>query len=366
MKAPTLLRSERRRRARPAPGTAPGTLSTAPDAPPPQVEVLAYGPHEITEFVPEDLGVLREMRGKWPVLWVNVEGLGGVQTVAGLGEIFGLHRLALEDVVNVTQRPKVEEYDHYLFVVARMAQLRPELDTEQISLFLGSGFLLTFQERHGDPFDPVRERIRTSHGRIRGAGADYLGYAVLDAIVDHFFPVLEHYGDKLEGLELEVLEGPTRDTINRLHLVKRDLMGVRRAVWPQREALNTLVRDATPLIHDETRIYLRDAYDHLIQIIELTESYRDLASSLTDLYLSSVSNRMNEIMKVLTMFAAIFIPLSFIAGLYGMNFDREVSPLNMPELGWYFGYPFALLLMAVVAGGLVVYFRRKGWLGGEG
>lgn len=355
----------RHTRQRLPPGTSPGTIAPDPDAPPPTVRVLAYGPHEMTEFAVDDLATVRSMRHHWPVLWVNVDGLGGAETIRELGEIFGLHRLALEDVVNVPQRDKVEEYGDHLFVVARMAMLAPQPITEQISLFLGRDFLLTFQERSGDPLDPVRERIRGAHGRIRGAGPDYLAYAVLDAIVDHYFPVLEAYGERLDTLEDEILEGASRAAMHRLHGVKRELMGLRRAVWPKRETLNALMRDPNDLIADETRVYLRDCYDHAIQIMDLTETYRDLAASLTDLYLSSVSNRMNEIMKVLTIFSAIFIPLGFIAGVYGMNFDRSVSPLNMPELGWYWGYPFALSVMAGVALGLLGFFWRKGWIGGR-
>lgn len=355
----------RHRHPRTPPGTAPGTLVAAPDAAQPVVRVIAYGPHEITEFTADHLQQVCEMRGKWPVLWVNVDGLGDVDTVQRLGEMFGLHRLALEDVLHVHQRAKVEAYPDNLFIVARMAEPAPDAATEQISIFLGTDFVLTFQERPGDPLDPVRQRIRASSGRIRSAGPDYLAYAVLDAIIDYYFPVLEEYGERLDALEMELLTCPTRQEMNHLHTVKREVMALRRAVWPQREALNALMREPTELIHDETRVYLRDAYDHVIQIMDLVETYRELASSLTDLYLSSVSNRMNEIMKVLTLFAAIFIPLSFIAGLYGMNFDPQVSPLNMPELHWYWGYPFALTLMAVVAFGLLWFFWRKGWIGND-
>ena len=361
-----LLTRRRKRTRRPSPGTAPGTLSGDPDALPPEVRVIAYSPHDIIEFVCDDLDTLQAVRGQWPVLWINVDGVRHAETIRRLGELFGLHRLALEDVVNVPQRAKTEEYGEHLFVVVRMAMLHPRPDTEQISLFLGSDFVLTFQERSGDPLDPVRERIRSSHGRIRGRGPDYLAYAVLDAIVDHYFPVLEEYGDQLDALEDEILSEPGRATMNRLHAVKRELMNLRRAIWPARDAMNMLVRDPNPLVTDDTRVFLRDVYDHVIQVMDLTETYRDLSASLTDLYLSSVSNRMNEIMKVLTIFAAIFIPLTFIAGIYGMNFDPGESPLNMPELQWYWGYPFALGLMTVVALGLLVFFRRKGWLGGGG
>lgn len=357
------LRARHHRQPRAAPGTPPGTLRDRPEQPPPEVRVIAYGPHEMTEAAVDDLSMLAEMRGRWPVLWVNVDGLGDAGTIRRLGEIFGLHRLALEDVLNVPQRAKAEAYGDHLFVVARMALLEPEPDTEQVSLFLGPGFVLSLQERRGDCFEPVRERIRTSHGRIRSAGPDYLGYALLDAIVDHYFPVLEAYGDRLEEIEERLLERPTRGLMARIHQVKRELTGLRRTVWPMREAVAALARDPHDLVTEETRVYLRDCYDHVVQSMDLVESYRDLASSLTDLYLSSVSNRMNEVMKVLTMFTAIFVPLGFIAGLYGMNFDYGESPLNMPELHWYWGYPFALSLMAAVVLLLVIFFWRQGWIG---
>lgn len=360
-----VLTRHRKRTRRPPPGASPGTLTGDPEAPTARVRVIAYGPQEITEFVCDDLQAIQAIRGKWPVLWVNVDGIDDAGTIGRIGEMFGLHRLAVEDVVNVPQRAKVEAYGDVLFMIIRMATFQPHLDTEQVSLFLGPDFVLTFQERSGDPLDPVRERIRTSHGRIRGRGPDYLAYAVLDAIIDHYFPVLDEYGDQMDALEVEILAGANRETMNRLHGVKRELMTLRRAVWPARDALNALVREPSARISEETRVYLRDVYDHVVQVMDHVETYRDLGSSLTDLYLSSVSNRMNEIMKVLTMFAAVFIPLSFIAGVYGMNFDPGESPLNMPELQWYFGYPFALGLMALVGVGLLVFFWRKGWIGGD-
>lgn len=354
----------RRRLRRPPPGSSPGLLRPTPNAEPPRVTALAYGPDAFEEVVVEQLEGLGALVGRWPVVWINVDGVEHTDTVRRLGELFGLHRLALEDVVNVPQQPKVEDYGEYLFIVARMARLEAAVDTEQIGMFLGRGFVLTFQERRGDPLDPVRERIRGRIGRIRSAGADYLAYAVLDAIVDYYFPVLEGIGDRLDQMEDDILAGPNRETMPRLYAIKRDITTLRRALWPARDALNSLVRDPLPHVEDETRIYLRDCYDHVIQSIELVESYRDLTSSLTDLYLSSVGQRTNEIMKVLTIFSAIFIPLTFIAGIYGMNFDPDASPWNMPELEWFWGYPFALVLMVGVALGMLTFFWRKGWIGG--
>lgn len=364
MKTPLALFGARRRRARrPPPGSSPGTLATHPDAPVPVVTAIGYGPDGFDEWTVEDPATLAEARGRWPVLWVNVDGVGHAPTLEALGAVFGLHRLALEDVTDVPQRPKAEWYDQHLFVVGRMVRLVPALDVEQLSLFLAPGYVLTFQERPGDPLDPVRRRLRMGTGRIRATGADYLAYAILDAVVDNYFPVLERYGDLLEELDDCILAGGGRAAMARLHAVKRDLLALRRAVWPVRDAITGLLREPGELIGEGTQVFLRDCHDHVVQAADLVETYRELASSLTDLYLSSVSYRMNEIMKVLTLFTAVFIPLSFIAGLYGMNFDHEESPLNMPELEWYFGYPFALGLMAVIAAGLLYYFWRRGWIG---
>lgn len=345
------------------PGAAPGTLIVDPQAPRPVIRLIAYGPDSITEQKIDDVELIPSLLGKWPVTWINIDGLGDVSIINRLGQIFGLHRLAMEDVINVHQRAKVEHYDNHYYITARMANIGAKLDTEQLSLFLGKNYVLTFQETEGDCFDPVRERIRTASGKARFSGPDYLAYTLLDAFIDYYFPVLEQYGERLEALEDEVILRPERQVISIIHQVKRDLLALRRAIWPLREALSSLVRETNPLISDETRIYLRDCYDHTIQIIDLLENFRDIASSLMEVYLSSVSNRLNEIMKVLTIFTAIFIPLNFIVGIYGMNFDPDKSPWNMPELHWRYGYPFALILMSIVALGLLGYFRRKGWFG---
>jgi magnesium transporter len=244
-----------------------------------------------------------------------------------------------------------------------MPKMDGNLGFEQMSLFLGEDFVVTFQERPGDCLENVRERLRQGRARIRGSGPDYLTHAILDAIVDSYFPILETIGERLEQLEAAILARPTQRQVARLHALKRDLLAFRRDVWPLREVINTLVRGETPLVAASNRVYFSDCYDHAIQAIDLVESYRDIASGLMDLYLSSVSNRMNEVMKVLTIMATIFIPLSFIAGLYGMNFNSERSPWNLPELNWYLGYPYALALMAVIAVVMLIYFRRKEWIG---
>jgi magnesium transporter len=313
----------------------------------------------------DDPSSLRDRIGRWPVAWVNVAGLGDEATLTKLGEIFSLHPLALADVVNVNQRAKVDSYPDHLFVVARMIEHDVEIQTDQLSLFLGTKYLVTFQERPGDCFDPVREHIRAGRGRIRLGGTGYLAYALLDSVVDSYFPLLEGFGERLDLIEAQVFERPGQAAIQEIHAIKRDLLTLRRSIWPMRDMLNALLRDPNPYIAQEDRVYLQDAYDHAVQVMDLLETFRELGSNLMDVYLSSVSNRLNEVMKILTMFTAIFIPLSFIAGVYGMNFHVDRSPWNMPELRWYYGYPFAWLLMIVVAAGLLVFFRRRGWLGGD-
>ncbi len=351
-----------RRARRSAPGTVPGTIHVDPEAPRPELSVMAWGPEAFEELQAPTLGAVQELRQRFPVVWVNVDGLGDKGTLEELQKHFGLHALAMEDVVNVHQRPKVDAYDGHLYVVMRMLTTHEGLADEQVSLFVGDGWVLSFQERPGDCLDSVRARARQGRPRIRKGGADYLAYAIIDAVVDHLFPVLEHYGDLLEALEERIFTGSGDDPAMTLQRIKRDLAGMRRAVWPLREALSQLLREDSPLVREETRIYLRDAYDHTVQLLDLVETDREIASGLKDAHLTVISTRMNEVMKVLTIIGTIFIPLGFIAGLYGMNFDPGASPWNMPELGWAFGYPAALLLMVAVAGGLLLFFRRKGWL----
>ncbi len=340
----------------------PCVISVPAGALPSAAKLLGYGEGEIVERAITDPESLRAELPQHRVLWVDVTGLGDADLISGIGRVFDLHPLALEDVVHTHQRAKVEEYAFGYYLVVRIPHhVDGCLELEQVSIFLGDKFVVTFQEREGDSFDPIRDRIRKSHGRLRRSGPDYLAYALLDAVVDSYFPFVEAYGDRLEDLEDRILTEPDQSVINSIHEVKRELLMIRRAVWPLREALNLLLREDHGRISEETRLYLRDVYDHTIQLVELTETQREIASGLLDVYLSSVSNRMNEIMKVLTIIATIFIPLSFVAGLYGMNFDRG-SPFNMPELGWRYGYFFALALMAAIAGGLLFYFRRKRWL----
>ena len=341
------------------PGASPGTIVASETAPKPVVSLFGFGPDGLTESAVDDPASLQDHCGKWPILWVNIDGLGDRDVLMSIGETFNVHRLALEDVVNVHQRAKVEAYEDQLFIIARLARQAARLETEQISLFVGEGYIVSFQERAGDCFDLVRQRIRSGRPMIRRNGPGYLAYALLDALIDSYFPLLESYGEQIEQLEDEVMAGADASLARRIHRVKRELLVLRRALWPHREALNALLRDESGLINEETQVHLRDCYDHAIQALDMVETYRELASGLLDVYLTQVSNRMNEVMKVLTIFAAIFIPLTFMAGLYGMNFQ------NMPELSWPWAYPVLLLMMLIVAAVMLWFFRRRGWLGGK-
>jgi magnesium transporter len=364
-----------RRRSRP--GSRPGTVVARPDAPPSEIRVIRYGPDKIDDRRVVDVEELPKLIGDFPVTWVNVNGLGDDTVIKRIGELFQIHRLALEDVVNVHQRAKVESYENHIFVVARMVYMKdassnPEntaapnymqLGTEQLSMFLGEGFVLTWQERPGDCFDPIRDRLHVSGRPIRKSGPDYLAYALLDAVIDAYFPVLDAYGQRLDNLDDAVGKDVSPEIMAEIHDVNGDLRGLRRIAWPHRDALRELRDEHGDLVADQTRVYLRDACDHMIHVLDILESYRETCTDLRDYYLSAVSNRMNEIMKVLTITATIFIPLSFIAGIYGMNFDWQVSPYNMPELRWAFGYPLALAFMGATAAGMLLFFWRKGWIG---
>jgi magnesium transporter len=346
------------------PGSSPGTLQAPAGhtAQPTAVTVIAYGPELCEErsiASPDELAPYRDRPG---VTWVNVTGLADLEQIERIGALFGLHPLALEDVVNVGQRPKTEDYDDHRYVVMKLLHAGAGVEVEQVSLFFGRRFVITFQEHSGDAFDGVRDRIRKGRPRIRGAGGDYLAYALIDALVDQYFPLLEDFGERLEELEEELVENPTPKTLHQIYRARRQLLLLRRAAWPQREVISGLERDESGLVGRETKVFLRDCYDHTVQALDIIETYRELAAGMLDVYLSSISNRMNEVMKVLTIMATIFIPLTFIAGIYGMNFDPQASGWNMPELEWAFGYPAALAMMAAVGLGLVFFFRRKGWL----
>ncbi|MBX7075527.1 MAG: magnesium/cobalt transporter CorA [Pirellulales bacterium] len=347
---------------RTAPGAPPGTLKANPNSPRPVLKVIAYGNQQFVERELRDPEELKQILGHYPVGWLNVDGLGDENVIARIGQVFGLHLLALEDVMNTHQRAKVEDYGDYLFVTARMVNHGQHVETEQLSMFLGRNFVITFQEFPGDSFDPVRERLRNARGMLHASGPDYLAYALLDSVIDAFFPALEHYGEMLDELEAEVLTAPNLHSVSRIHEIKNELILLRRAIWPQREAINTLLRDPHDIVSNETRLHLRDCYDHTVQIIDLVEVYREIASGLTDLFVSSASNRMNEVMKVLTIIATIFIPLTFITSIYGMNFNTDASPWNMPELNMPLGYVGVWVVMVAVSVGMLYFFWRKGWL----
>ncbi len=345
------------------PGAPPGTLTQDPHAVETKIDVIAYGPDQFLEQELDDLSIIANLLNDYPVVWINVDGLSAIDKIQEIAHMFQLHPLAVEDVVNCQQRPKVEIYGKSQFIVTRMISLNAHLQIEQLSMFLGKNYIISFQEIPGDCLNPLRDRLRKGYGHMRSQGTDQLAYGILDAVVDGYFPVLETYGERLEDLEDEILSNPSRHTINLMHDLKRNLLLIRRAVWPMRETINELIRDESPLITSDTRVYLRDTYDHVVRVMDFIETYRELCSDLMDVYLSSVSNRTNEVMKVLTIIATIFIPPTFIAGIYGMNFHTETSPWNMPELSWYFGYPFSLLLMFLVTVAMLTYLVKRGWLG---
>jgi magnesium transporter len=348
---------------RAAPGTKPGTMNVAPDALTTTVDVIAYDKNRIVEKSRITVQQLDEFTHQWPVVWVNVIGLGSAETLKTIATAFNIHPLAMEDVVNVHQRAKADQYDNNVYCVVRMPDANKDQLTEQLSLILGKNYVVTFQEGPGDCFDLVRNRLRHDQSVMRQeTQADYLAYRLVDAVVDAYFPILENVGDRLDDLDDRTSDGEVHATFAELHVVKRELLLLRRAIWPLRDAIRQLQVEDTPFVGDQMRLFLRDCYDHSIQLIDLVEAYRDVCCDIRDYHLSSVSLRMNEIMKTLTIIATIFIPLGFIAGLYGMNFDTQVSPWNMPELHWRYGYPFALALMLAVTGIMLSYFKRHGWI----
>jgi magnesium transporter len=343
------------------PGEAPGAIDATPDLPPPNICVLAYGPEGFQEKNVTNIAGLKEYLAHWDVVWVHVTGLENQEKIREIGELFGLHLLALEDVVSLGQRPKVEEYEDNLFLVMQAAEMREHLEMEQLAVFLGGKFVVSFQPSTMNVLEPVMERLRQGKGRIRQMGPDYLLYSIVDSVVDHYFPILEQFGERLEDLEDEVVANPEDEIMAKIHHIKSELLVLRRTLWPFREVASALLSQDTTFINQATRPFLRDCHDHVIHAIDLVAAYREVGSSLSDMYLSALSNRMNEVMRVLTVIATIFIPLTFVAGIYGMNFNPSRSPYNMPELEWYYGYPLALLLMVAIALVMVIYFRRKKW-----
>lgn len=347
------------------PGSIPGTLHISQDAIFPPIDLIDYNSEQARLYpnlAPEACGAYFYTDS---VSWFNIGGLGNEDFWHRIGTVFSLHPLVLEDIVNVPQQPKIEDYQEQLVIITHMVMPNSEIEVfrlEQVSFVLGQHYLLTVQEEpEQDCLEPIRQRIKFQKGNIRSKGTDYLAYALWDAIVDGFFPVLEIFSQKIEELEDEVIFNPNNGTLAKIYQAKRELLALRRAIWSQRNALNILIRDKSPLISEETIIYLRDCYDHAVQIIDIIETYRELTSGLTDIYLSAVGNKMNEVMKLLTVISSIFIPLTFVAGIYGMNFNPEASPWNMPELNWYWGYIFFWVIMIIIATAMIYFFWRKGW-----
>ncbi|SFM88928.1 magnesium/cobalt transporter CorA [Thermodesulforhabdus norvegica] len=324
-----------------------------------RVDVIHYDEGRLVELYDVSAEECANLVAQKGVTWINVTGIHDVELIGKLGKCLGLHPLTTEDVVNTAQRPKVEEFPDYIFIVLKMiylGQRTDETDTEHLSLILGSNFVVLFQEKEGDVFDGVRERIRSAKGRIRSMGADYLAYALIDSVVDHYFLFVEHFGDVIEDLDDRIIEDPKPEDLALLHKIKQNIIKIRKVVWPLREEIRVLEKGESPLIRSDTRVFLRDVSDHIMQIVEMIETFRDLISGLHDLYLSNVSNRMNEIMKVLTLIATVFMPITFIAGIYGMNFEY------MPELKWRWGYFAVLAVMLLVVLAMIGFFRKKKWL----
>lgn len=324
------------------------------------IRVLAYNSEELVERKLEKIEDCLEFKDH-PNLnfWINVDGLDRVDIIEKLGSYFNIHPLTLEDVLNTRQRPKTEDYDSYIYSVLKMILLdtkTKEITIDQVSIIIGPNYVLSFQEREGDVFDMVRERFKNPASRLRKSGVDYLAYGLIDAVIDNYFLILEHFGDKIEYLEEGLVLHPRPETLKAIQKYKRDMITLRKSIWPLRELINGLQRVESDLIKETTRVYLRDVYDHTIQVIDTVEDFRDILSSMVDIYLSSISFRMNEVMEVLTVIATIFIPLTFISGVYGMNFEY------MPELKWRWGYPTVMFAMILLAVSMFVYFKKRKWV----
>jgi magnesium transporter len=342
-------------------GTVPGTLIHVGEKRAEKVKItlIDYDEKEFQEKKLETIEDCFPFKETRTVTWINVDGIHDIEIMEKIGKHFDFHPLLLEDVVNTGQRPKMEDFEKYVFMVLKMLyhdDNGEDTIAEQVSIVLGPNYVISFQEKEGDVFNAVRERIRNNKGRIRKMGTDYLAYSLLDAIVDNYFLILEKIGDKIEGIEEDLVKNPTPETLTNIHALKNDMVFLRKSIWPLRELISGLERGEVRLINKSTRVYLRDVYDHTIQVIDTVETFRDMASGILDIYLSSISNRMNEVMKVLTIFAALFIPLTFVAGVYGMNFKF------MPELEWRWGYFTVLGVMTLIGLSMMLFFKRKKWL----
>lgn len=340
-------------------GARPGTLAIPEDSPPPKIVIVQYGADSVTRHEITDVETLRSLHDTDRVTWVDVQGFGDESRLRAVVKVFELHPVVLENAVNVPQRAKSELYDQHQLIIARTPLIGDDgiVHTPQVCFIIGKRYLLTFQARYYGFFDPVRERIQDGIGVLRHEGPDYLAYALIDAMIDRYYPVAQRLSDVLEDLEDIVVENPHPEVLMRIHSARRQLVVLRRVGWPQREAISAMLREQTPFFGERTKLYLRDTYDHIAQIVELIDSSREMASDLAESYLSNVSHRTNEIMKVLTLMASIFIPLTFIAGIYGMNFQ------NMPELTMRSGYFVILTIMIALGVGMTLYFRRRGWIG---
>ncbi|MGE5681318.1 MAG: magnesium/cobalt transporter CorA [Bacillota bacterium] len=328
------------------------------------ITLARYSKEEYDEKHAVNLEEVSKRKSTDQVLWLNVDGVNNPDIISKTGAAFNIHPLILEDILNTRHRPKMEDLGDYLFVVLKLLNYNEkenQVKAEQVSLVIGKNYVVSFQEDKIDDFGIIRESLRTNKGKVRELGTDYLAYRILDIVIDNYFDVFEKTGEKIEALEEELLENPTRATLQKLYELKSEMILIRRAVWPLRETISALEKADTGIIKAATKPYLRDLYDHIIQLIDTNENYREMLSGMMDIYLSSISNRLNEVMKVLTIISTFFIPLNFIAGLYGMNFNTSKSPFNMPELNFYFGYPMVLLLMIIVTLGLLTYFKRKKW-----
>jgi magnesium transporter len=325
-----------------------------------RIRILDYDEQGVREKNKAALDECFPFRETDSVTWIDIEGLHDVGLLERLGNSYGLHSLILEDILNTDQRPKSDDMESYIYIVLKMLDFDPgslEIISEQVSLVLGRNFVISIQEgREGDLFEPLRERIRSGKGRIRKLGSDYLAYSLLDTIIDHYFIILEKFAERIESLEESLVSNPNPETLHQIHCMKREMIFLRKSAWPLRELIYNLEKSDSDLIHSATKIFLRDIYDHAVHIIDSIETYREMLSSMLDIYLSSVSNRMNQVMKVLTIIATIFMPLTFLAGVYGMNFKF------MPEIGWRWGYPLVLFIMFTVAAVMLYFFKKKKWL----
>ncbi len=364
-----LSRAKRVRRA--PPGTSPGFINVPEDALKLSIHSYMYDSEKMSEKELHNLDEIKSQLQNNPekVHWFDIKGFGNKVFLEQLADFFAIHRLQMEDVVNVYQRPKVEDFQGHLFFISRvLKELDVGYQNDQLSIFLGSNYVITIQDKYEDVLDPVRSRIRLGKGYLRRSGVDYLVYSLMDVVIDNYYPILERLGDSLDELQDELITNPTRIALNKLLQKKRDLVLLRRTIWTERDKMNDILRTPFTEINESSKVFFRDTYDHCIQLIDLVESYKELTASLMDVYQSSVSNRLNQVMKVLTIISTIFIPLTFIVGLYGMNFAREnpetgeVYKLNMPELYWPYGYLGVSIVMVLMVIVQLIYFYKKGWL----